>query len=530
MAFDATNFSSRKLQGRRFTGLANDSQEAFTQTFDLQSVEVLTDDRYIPTSSLPYSGSSQHEHTVARSYYDNSIVSGSADDGDVLKYFYRHKLTRATGNDINRETFYFLKDEPASAATKVNSDLLVTGSQFTNFINNKNLADNYAVLGSGDAEDIFGSGLAYNVVVFKSTDGNKANLGSGDVVDAGDYVFDYKTGILNFTAENAVNPDGGEYIYMTAYRYVGRTLSSQIQDGSIGGSSFTAAEISGAFNETSSSLASDITSISSSLALSSHTASVVEITDNNSTNNYYGVVFADNTGSGVSLNTDGDSGYGLTYNPSNNELRIGAAQNRAISITAGTSTHNINADEASDTINLFTTSNTTVNLGTSVAGTLTIGNDSAISTTTINGNTVNLGRANGNINILGTASIDGDLIVTGQTTQIQTVNLNVEDQFLLVNSGSNTLKDGGIIVSSGPNNSGSAFYYDADANRWSLTPKSTTAWNDTSETPKQYVVTVSSSAADPLSTNSPFDFGNATDNRAGMMHVNTDSGDIWIYS
>ena len=121
MAFDATNFSSRKLQGRRFTGLANDSQEAFTQTFDLQSVEVLTDDRYIPTSSLPYSGSSQHEFTVARSYYDNSIVSGSADDGDVLKYFYRHKLTRATGNDINRETFYFLKDEPASAATKVNS-------------------------------------------------------------------------------------------------------------------------------------------------------------------------------------------------------------------------------------------------------------------------------------------------------------------------------------------------------------------------------------------------------------------------
>ena len=82
MAFDATNFSSRKLQGRRFTGLANDSQEAFTQTFDLQSVEVLTDDRYIPTSSLPYSGSSQHEFTVARSYYDNSIVSGSADNGD----------------------------------------------------------------------------------------------------------------------------------------------------------------------------------------------------------------------------------------------------------------------------------------------------------------------------------------------------------------------------------------------------------------------------------------------------------------
>ena len=247
MAFNATDFSSRKLQGRRFTGLTNDSQEAFTQTFDLQSIEVLTDDRYIPTGSLPYSGSTQHESTVARSYYDNSITPSSADDGDVLKYFYRHKLTRAANNDISRETFYFLKDEPATAATKVDSDLLVTGSQFTNFVNNKNLADNYAVLGSGDAEDIFGSGLAYNIVVFKSTDSDKDNLTTGDVVDAGAYTFDYKTGILNFTAENAVDPDNGEFIYVSAYRYVGRTLSGQIQDGSIGGSPFTALGISGSW-------------------------------------------------------------------------------------------------------------------------------------------------------------------------------------------------------------------------------------------------------------------------------------------
>ena len=233
MAFISASFSNRKIQSRRFTGLTFDSQEAFTSVLDVQGGDVLTDDRYIPTSSLLFSGSSQHNLIVSRSNTDTSIIEGSSDDGNVLKYFFRHKLTRAANAGIANETFYFLKDEPSAASDAVSSDGLVSGSQLTDFINNKNALGS---LGAGDAENIGGNGLAYNVVVFKSTDADKANIDGDDKIDAGEYVFDYKTGILTFLNEDAIG--ASEYIYMTAYRYVGRTLKDQIEDGSLGGSGF----------------------------------------------------------------------------------------------------------------------------------------------------------------------------------------------------------------------------------------------------------------------------------------------------
>lgn len=452
--FNATDFSSRKLQGRRFTGLAADGQEAFTPTIEMQSADVLTDDRYIPTSSLPYSGSDQHLAIVSRSFTDSSIVEGSAADGNVLQYHYRHKLTRATGNAINRETFYFLKDEPTSAGQKVNDgfDGLITGSQYTNFINNKNIgADDYASLGNGDAEAALGNGLGYNVIVYKTTTSDKDSVVIGDVVDSSLYVFDYKTGVLSFTSDNAVNPDGGEFVYMTAYRYVGRTLKSQLEDGSLGG--VDAADISGSWQ-------------------------------------------------------------GQNF--------ISGSQVELSSTAQGTLSSSVDGTVTIVNLGLETTDNVTfagLNVGSTNAGTITIGTDAS--------STVTIGNAANTVTFAGSTSIAGDLIVQGTTTSINTANLNVEDQFLLLNSGSSTRKDGGIVVSSGPNNSGSAFYYDTNSNRWSLTAQSTTNWNAVSETPKQYVVSVSASAAAPSGT--PLDFGDSNE-YYGMMHVNTDNGDIYIYS
>ena len=138
-----------------------------------------------------------------------------------------------------------------------------------------------------------------------------------------------------------------------------------------------------------------------------------------------------------------------------------------------------------------------------------------------------MGAANGTVTIAGSASIAGDLIVQGTTTSIQTENLNVSDQFILLASGSTGTSDGGIIVQSGSNGVGTALYFDANANRWAVNPANTVNWNDTSLTPKQYVVSVSASAAAPLST--PLDFGDSSE-YYGMMHVNTGNGDIYIYS
>ena len=727
MAFNNEQFSSRKLQGRRFTSdnAANSSVEAFTSTVDMQSYEVLTDDRYIPTSSLPFSGSSQDGY-----YYNTgSAIETAAGDHDVLRYWHQHKLTRGAATDDVDELYFFLSGEPSSATDTVASNQKVEATQQTNFISNKNASGS---LSAGDAEETT-LVLGYNVVVYASTGAPTI----ADKIAPADYTFDYKTGVLSFVNESLVSSN--EFVYITAYQYVGRTLKSQLEDGSLGGgaSSFNtltdvpsgllsgseqiASEISGStriyvsgsdggfdvgqdstlnfvsgtagvtvlsngsntitigantddvnFNHisasgnfvfnTNSQLTSnnldstgkeygnvdlttfdvkefyniptgtwkahglrvgsgssatglqfsllqlgtnyilggqtadgshdagrsgmhiimsgskaqdtdhrfriyagdrpnplaelgynnffvagtgdnDSTFDKKALELSStafhiltgsggsqrvfevsrvtkaatftgevtatggfigdltgdltgtaDSASVVTVTDDPSTNQEFGIVFATTTGSGVELKSHEQD---FTYNPgdSGGSLKLKSAGSQTLSIKTNSIQPTINGN-----FDFVTTSNLS---------------------------TLRMGHADSTVQILGSASIAGDLIVQGTTTSINTANLNVEDQFLLLNSGSSTRKDGGIVVSSGPNNSGSAFYYDTDSNRWSLTPQSTTSWDALSETPKQYVVSVSASAVAPTGT--PLDFGDSNE-YYGMMHVNTDNGDIYIYS
>ena len=76
---------------------------------------------------------------------------------------------------------------------------------------------------------------------------------------------------------------------------------------------------------------------------------------------------------------------------------------------------------------------------------------------------------------------DGKLEVLGSLTRINTTNLNVKDQFILVNSGStqdglassNNDKDGGIIVGGG-GESGSLLMYDFTAKSWGIRGATTT--------------------------------------------------------
>ena len=89
----------------------------------------------------------------------------------------------------------------------------------------------------------------------------------------------------------------------------------------------------------------------------------------------------------------------------------------------------------------------------------------------------NLDNSNGVINLPSTLTgahtfdnnltVDGDLIVKGTTTSVQTTNLLVEDKFILLNSGSANPDEGGLVVDGG-GGSGSAFVYEADSGitRW----------------------------------------------------------------
>ena len=65
----------------------------------------------------------------------------------------------------------------------------------------------------------------------------------------------------------------------------------------------------------------------------------------------------------------------------------------------------------------------------------------------------------------GSARITGDLTVEGNTVNAQVSNLNVEDRFILLNSGS-AAGDAGIIAQTETAFSGSAFAYDDSESRW----------------------------------------------------------------
>ena len=215
MSIDLTKKSSRLLASRRYTHDDSlTSQEAFTQVLDLGSDEIYSQTNAIPTSSLPFSGSSQQR-------------SGSG----VIKYYYRQKLTPSE-NTSNNEVWFFL--DPLGSDSGIGTQL-IDDNQLTNFISPKY---SIATLALNQTED---NTPGYGVTVLKSTSLNSASLTAEDRVSANDYQFDYKTGVLQFE-DNTVDPANNEYVYLTAYQYIGTTVT-----------------------DTSSSLANRITTDSSSL-------------------------------------------------------------------------------------------------------------------------------------------------------------------------------------------------------------------------------------------------------------------------
>jgi hypothetical protein len=93
-----------------------------------------------------------------------------------------------------------------------------------------------------------------------------------------------------------------------------------------------------------------------------------------------------------------------------------------------------------------------------------------LTTNGVAGSTIGLGVAPTDSPSFVNLSLTGDLTVLGTTTTIQTNNLLVEDQFILVSSGSaNNSTDGGIIVDRGIYAAGNtALGYDATTFRWGL--------------------------------------------------------------
>ena len=110
---------------------------------------------------------------------------------------------------------------------------------------------------------------------------------------------------------------------------------------------------------------------------------------------------------------------------------------------------------------------------------------------------IKLNGTNVDINGLGTAdsptfqdlTINGNLITLGTVTNVNTTDLNIEDKFVLLNSGSSSGNSGLIVQNSATVGQGTALFFDDTANRWALDYSGADAIADTA-TADAYVAAV----------------------------------------
>ena len=129
-------------------------------------------------------------------------------------------------------------------------------------------------------------------------------------------------------------------------------------------------------------------------------------------------------------------------------------------------------------------------LATSVAGDgLSGGGGTALSVDLSGLSSVPIGASTSEVTIGDNLTIVGNLTVQGDTIQQQVANLNVEDRFILLNSGS-AAGDGGLVVQTESTNDGVAFAYDDSESRWGFQQGTKLSGNATAVAPDAYASAV----------------------------------------
>tara|TARA_Y100000361_G_scaffold125467_1_gene119022 strand:- start:20 stop:1276 length:1257 start_codon:yes stop_codon:yes gene_type:complete len=228
-----------------------------------------------------------------------------------------------------------------------------------------------------------------------------------------------------------------------------------------------------------------------------------------------GSITIDSTAAGLVL--DGHTGVDIDASNSG-KVAIDGAGGIDIGVAA-----DVAIDIDSSTLDIDASSNVTIDAS---GGSISVGTNSNGRAITI-GHTTSEVTIGDNLTVNGNATITGDLDINGTLTTIDTTNLRVADKFIIMASGS-TSGDSGLVASTAANGSGSAFFFDDSATRWGLTGADETGDSQISATPRQYLTSVSQSGVDP--SGNPSDFGTDAATRRGMIHVNSSTGDIFIFS
>jgi len=322
--------------------------------------------------------------------------------------------------------------------------------------------------------------------------------------------------------------EGGSNLYYTDDRVKTKlntegviSSSAQLQDdfldtlgdGVLSGSGQIAQDISGSFTDTSASIAADIAGITTSFTLAADTG----------TN--------DSFNSGETLTFSGDNSISTAV--SDNEITISIA-NGVISSSAQVDADNVtnfdsNVKAKINADNVISSSNQLTDVFLQIDGQGVISASAegdAQGQVKLNGVNVDVnGLQTGDSPSFTNLTVNGDLTVTGNTFEAQVTNLNVEDKFIIVNSGSNS-GDSGIIFGgsdpegSGAANSGSAIFWDGDTDVFGFAQDLGSSATSAAVTSK--LGNIETNTSDPSSA--------PTFQGTGTLYINESSETVWIYS
>ena len=265
------------------------------------------------------------------------------------------------------------------------------------------------------------------------------------------------------------------------------------------------------------------------------------ITDTTTGTGPYYITFVDATTGNAAQRVDST---GLTYNATTNVITATASLATTASyvlqaVSASFATLARTADTASYVLQAVSASFATTasyagsvdNLTNAITNNVDNRILTATGTGTINGES-NLAFDGTTLTVTGNATVTGNLSVAGTASFTNTDNLNIRDKFILINSGSTTLADSGLITQYNAAGSGSAFYLDAGtANDNGIYGRFAVAFDavgtSTSLTPSEYMVTAKINQASNPSNTVPPTWGTGS-NGSGNMWI-TNAGDIFIY-
>jgi hypothetical protein len=517
MAIDKIIKSNRLLQSRRYTVASlTDAQEAFTSVLDINSKEIYAQANLLPTSSLPFSGSSQNGSIYA--------VGGQ----NLLRYWHQHVLTPSNVVSASLVDAWFFIDPSGSSVTPQ----IIQSGQQTNFISNKYASPS---LTNADAQD---NPPGYNIVVL--IDDVKQN--------SANYQFDYKNGVLQF---NIAAPTPLQTVKVTAYQYVGQTVDTVLANFSSSIANLTSSIANLSQNKiVEGTVTASVSSGSNSFTLTSGSNTLFTVKNNgeaiisgslNVTNGITGSLlgtssFANNATSAsyaltasFALNGGGGSPFPFTGSAQiTGSLVVTGSLDVTNGITGsllGTSSFANNATSASFATNAANV--TSASFATVVGGissNITNNTDNRILTATgggsINGES-NLTFDGSILTVTGDTVITNNLTVQGTASFQHTTNKEIADRFILFASGSNTAGDGGIVVQQNIQNVGELFGFDSNTTRWAFTSSFNAA--DSNFTPDAFVTaTVIGTGTVPTAAPARYQAN-------GNIFIGTDET-IWIYS